>query len=197
MAPSPRVIALIMAAGRARRFGSDKRLARLPGGEMLLAATLAGARHAFAERFLVIGRHDEPGRRLAGAAGIGSLIAPRADLGLGFSLADATSELLRRAPDAAALAVVLGDMPSVAEPTYARLAGAAAPGRIVRPYHRGRPGHPVLFGRTFWPALSRLRGPEGGRELIAAHHSALCSIEVDDPGILLDVDRPEDLARLG
>ncbi len=197
MAASPRVVALIMAAGRARRFGGDKRLARLSGGETLLAATLAGTRHAFAERFLVISGHDAPGHRLAEAAGVGSLVAPRADQGLGFSIADATSELLRRDLEAEALAVVLGDMPRVAATTYTRLAGAVAPGRIVRPGYRGRPGHPVLFGRDFWPALSRLAHPEGARDVIAAHHSALCRIAVDDPGILLDVDRPEDLARLG
>ncbi|WP_431025409.1 nucleotidyltransferase family protein [Halomonas sp. H5] len=197
MASSPRVIALIMAAGRARRFGSDKRLARLPGGGTLLAATLAGTRHLFAERFLVIGGHDAPGHRLADAAGVGSLVAPRAELGLGHSIADATSELLRHDLEAEALAVVLGDMPGVAATTYAGLVGAAASGRIVRPGYHGRPGHPVLFGRDFWPALARLAGPKGARDVIAAHHSALCRIEVDDPGIRIDVDRPEDLARLG
>ncbi|WP_355661650.1 nucleotidyltransferase family protein [Halomonas salifodinae] len=196
MASPPRVVALIMAAGQARRFGSDKRLARLPDGETLLAATLAGTRYAFTERFLVIGRHDDTGRRLAAATGVDSLVATRADLGLGFSIADATSELLRRAPEAEALAVVLGDMPRVAAATYADLVDAAHPGRIVRPGYRRQPGHPVLFGRDFWPALSRLAHPAGARDVIVANRQALHPLEVDDPGILLDVDRPGDLARL-
>ncbi len=196
MAQSPRVVALIMAAGRARRFGSDKRLARLSSGETLLAATLAGTRYAFTARFLVIGRHDEPGRRLAAAAGVDSLVAPHAGRGLGFSIADGVAELLRRDLDAEALAVVLGDMPRVAAATYADLVDAAHPERIVRPGYRRQPGHPVLFGRDFWPALSRLAHPAGARELIVANRQALHPLELDDPGILLDVDRPGDLARL-
>ncbi|MNO06421.1 MobA-like NTP transferase domain protein [compost metagenome] len=54
--------------------------------------------------------------------------------------------------------------------------------------HHDERGHPVLFGRDFWPELLRLTGDEGARRVMRAHASAWVAVGVDDPGVLRDVD---------
>ncbi|MDW7747198.1 NTP transferase domain-containing protein, partial [Halomonas sp.] len=89
--------------------------------------------------------------------------------------------------------VLLGDMPDIAPSTLASLGRAARRDTILRPVHGGRPGHPVLFGRTLWPELAALQGDRGAREVVRRHVSRLHLIPVKDPGIHRDVDTPGDL----
>jgi molybdenum cofactor cytidylyltransferase len=63
--------------------------------------------------------------------------------------------------DAQAVAIVLGDMPWILPQTYCRLVEAADPAAIVVPRYQGQNGHPVLFGRDYWPELAELCGDEG------------------------------------
>ncbi|MDR5866142.1 nucleotidyltransferase family protein [Halomonas koreensis] len=196
--PGPDVAAVILAAGASRRFGAeDKRRARLPSGQTLLAATVARAAAAF-PRLRVVLRHDDDPAALGLAPGTPLIRAPHAADGLGASLADAFAALAGDAELAGveAAAVLLGDMPALAPETLTRLADHATPARIVRPRHAGRPGHPVLFGRDFWGELTGLDGDQGARGVIARHRDHCLELEVDDPGIHLDIDAAADLATL-
>ncbi len=108
--------------------------------------------------------------------------------GLASSLRAGVSAL----PDGASGALVLlGDMPEVTAPLLDRLiaAFAAAPGADAAvPVHGGRRGNPALLGRgLFAPALA-LAGDEGARRLLA--RARVVEVEVDDAGVLLDVDEP-------
>jgi molybdenum cofactor cytidylyltransferase len=90
--------------------------------------------------------------------------------------------------------VALADMPAVRPSTIAQLVAALAGGAsLVAPEYRGTRGHPVGFSQEWFDFLSRLRGDEGARHLLAVHRERLQRISVDDPGILADVDRPADL----
>ncbi|XKE46996.1 nucleotidyltransferase family protein [Halomonas organivorans] len=189
------VVALILAAGASRRFGAgDKRRARLPGGQPLLAATVENAAAVFPRLRVVLRDDDEP-EALGLTPDTPVIRAPHARDGLGASLADAFAVLAKDGDLAgvAAAAVLLGDMPCLSPATLRRLRDHAAPGRIVRPRHAGRPGHPVLFGRAHWPELATLAGDEGARGVIARHRSQCREIEVDDPGIHVDIDAAADL----
>jgi molybdenum cofactor cytidylyltransferase len=97
--------------------------------------------------------------------------------------------------EAAGWVIALADMPWIAPATVATIATRIAAGAaICAPVRAGRRGHPVGFDRRYRDALMRLTGDQGARSVIAAHRDALLEIAVDDPGILRDVDRPEDLA---
>ncbi|WP_263140495.1 nucleotidyltransferase family protein [Pseudomonas sp. RIT-PI-AD] len=191
MLPDTDVIALILAAGRGRRFGRDKRLARLPDGTPLLAASLAQARRCFAEVAVVL-REDDDAQALGIPAEVRVIRCAEADLGMGHSLA-AGARALRERP-ARALAVLLGDMPWIAEGSLRRLACAAEATHILFPRYRGERGHPVLFGRLFWGALETLEGDRGARELLQERPECCVAIDLDDPGVLRDVDSEAALA---
>lgn len=110
--------------------------------------------------------------------------------GMGRSLAAAVAAIPAHWD---AVLVALADMPFVRGDTIDRLVEHASPDAVVRPRHAGRPGNPVLWGRSHFPALAELRGDAGGRSLLGDRVPLL--IDCDDPGILFDVDTPEALAE--
>lgn len=189
------VIALVMAAGKSRRFGADKRQVQLTSGLTLLQTTLALAQQNFSETWAVIGAGDDP-EQLNIPSSVRVLQAPPKDIGLGTSLGAAFCALMVQRSQATAAAIMLADMPWVSVPTCQSLIQASHPKRIVRPNFTSRAGHPVVFGRSFWPQLAELKGEEGARKVIDANPKACDFIELDDPGIHWDIDVPGDLKSL-
>jgi molybdenum cofactor cytidylyltransferase len=188
------VVALVMAAGRARRFGADKRREKLLPDHTLLAATVQSMAAVFDSVRVVLRSDDDPATLGLTDPGLQVVPSPRADQGLGFSIADGFRALC--GSQATAAAVLLGDMPCIEPATFVSLIEHAAADRIVRPQFHGRAGHPVIFGRDLWGELSQLQDGEGARSVIHCHPEACMHIEVDDPGVLMDADRPEDLQAL-
>jgi len=210
-APGEAVAGLILAAGQSRRFGSDKRRASCGPGETLLQRSIAlAAGHC--DRIFVVLRPEDVAhdRELLGewwqADKLVPVYAERSAEGMGGSLAEgmvAIGEWEDEAgPPFAAVLLMLADMPRIQPATIAALLAARqGPDSIVQPcYHRAgrsRAGHPVLFGRHWFAELGQLSGDRGARRIIEANSHCHRSIAVDDPGILQDMDRPEDLAALG
>jgi molybdenum cofactor cytidylyltransferase len=181
------VIALVLAAGSSQRYGSDKRRACLADGSTLLNASLAVAQHSFARVAVVLRADDEP-QQLALPDGVQVIRCLEPERGMGHSLAVGVAAL--SAWPASAIAVMLGDMPWIAEDALRSLCEQASSERIVYPLHRGQRGHPVLFGSRFWPELQGLSGDQGAREVLLAHADCCVGVNVEDPGVLADVDTP-------
>lgn len=190
--PSPSVIALLLAAGSSRRFGSDKRQARLPCGRSVLQASLETALRVFSEVHVVL-RDTDDADALGIAATVPVVRSPQADLGMGHSLASGIATL--GDSDALAVAIVLADMPWLRRETLLQLVAHADPQRIVMPVYDGQQGHPVIIGRAFWPLLEGLTGDKGAKAVIGAHAQACIRVQTDDPGVLLDADTPAALAN--
>lgn len=185
---------LLLAAGRGRRFGGNKILARLADGRAVgLAAAAALA--AAVERVLVVvdGDGGETERAFA-AAGYVTCRAPEAALGMGHSLARG----IGASTDSSGWLVALGDMPYVRPETIIALAAALRAGApIVVPSHAGRDGHPVGFAAALADELGALRGDRGARAVIERDPARVERLVVTDAGILRDVDTPADLAGGG
>ena len=178
--------ALILAAGSGQRFGSDKRLFPIEGVPML-SRTLNLYRAVFEDVVVVI-RPDEPQiAALVQAAGARIVEAADASRGQSRSLAAGVAAL----DQGPGLVVGLGDMPFVAPATLRAIVDemSAYPEHIVRPRHAGRPGNPVGFPAAARAALAAIEGDTGAREVVAAS-DRIRFVEVDDPGVLTDVDRP-------
>lgn len=180
-------VALVLAAGRGRRFGSDKRVAVLPSGERMLTQTLNRALAVFPQVWVVLRVEDDPV-----ALGIDDRVtvvrAGRADEGMGRSLATGVAAL--EGTGFEAVAVMLGDMPWVEVRTLEQSRDLAERERIVVPTFDGTRGHPVVFGKQFWKVLAGLDGDQGGKRLIELNREACLVFETGDPGVLLDVDAP-------
>ncbi|MDN6855904.1 nucleotidyltransferase family protein [Pseudomonas sp. CAN2814] len=181
------VVALVLAAGQGSRFGADKRRATLPDGRSLLAHSVERALAVFDEVRVVL-RDGERAEDFGLPSPCRVIHSPDAALGMGHSLAAGIASL--GDSQACAVAILLGDMPWIAPQTLRELTDAASASTILFPLHDGQRGHPVLFGREFWPALTQLSGDEGARVVVQAHRDRCITLEVTDAGVLRDVDTP-------
>ena len=87
-------------------------------------------------------------------------------------------------------------MPWIRPETIARVAGAIGGGAVVAaPFFSGKRGHPVGFAASCFADLAALTGDEGAKAIVAAHRDRIARVDVDDPGILRDIDTREDLDR--
>jgi molybdenum cofactor cytidylyltransferase len=188
------LVGVLLAAGFGRRFGGDKRVHALPDGGLM---ALASARQLklVCRHTLVVVRSDDD--ILAGwMRDIGCTVVCTADAaqGMGHSLASAVLATRK----AAGWLVALADMPFIRQETYRAVKEALAAGSpIARPSYRGRPGHPVGISCAWREQLVALTGDMGARDLIREAGRSCTIIEVDDRGVIQDIDTPTDLLSGG
>jgi molybdenum cofactor cytidylyltransferase len=184
------IAGILLAAGSGTRFGSHKLLHPLPDGMPLVIASLRALREGVDEVIAVVRPGDAALSKLLEKEQARVIVCEHAAQGMGASLACG----VRATANAQGWLIALGDMPSIPSPIVARLAARLRAGcAVVAPVCRGRRGHPVGFGREFFPALSELNGDAGARAILGAHAARLELLHTDHPGVLRDVDTPYDL----
>lgn len=191
---SDKVIALVLAAGFSRRFGSDKRVAILKDGRGLLQTTLQCTVKSYETVLVVLQINDDP-YILGVPDGIPIVRASSVEFGLGSSLAAGVKSVVDTKLEGDAIAVILGDMPLIDQSTHISLSNLATSGNIVRPRFEGKYGHPVLFGRIFWPELERLKGDSGGIVVIENNSSSCTELDVSDSNVIKDIDTVANVAE--
>lgn len=182
------IACIVLAAGKSSRFGSDKRQAQNSLGQTLLGLTLESIPSSFRQRILVLHPGDEA-MASAYAADWQIVYAEQAEHGMGNSLAAAIPHVA----DCAAVLIALADMPLVSLATFTLLAEAARPDRIMVPFFEQQRGNPVVIGRNFLPKLAELKGDSGARQLMQQHPELVVRLEVNDPGVLRDIDTAAEL----
>ena len=184
-----RIAGILLAAGAGTRFGGAKLLAPLADGTSVGRRACANFVAAVADVIAVVRPGDDALAGELAAAGARVTICPDARAGMGASLAHG----VRAAGDADAVMIALADMPWIQPGTFGAVAAGLRRGeQLVVPRHQGRRGHPVGFGRAHFAALGALGNDEGAREIIAGA-TGICWVDVDDPGVLRDIDVPADL----
>lgn len=185
-----RIVGLLLAAGSASRFGSDKLRHALPHG---VPIAVQAARIFKLELSRVVAVVKPESAELVDALkeeGCEVVVCENAAEGMGASLACAA----RAAGEADGYLVALGDMPFLRRTSIAAVRDALVNGApLVAPYFRTRRGHPVGIGKRFYEDLLSLRGDDGARKLLAANAGQLVKIPIGDPGVIRDIDTPQDL----
>lgn len=192
---------VVLAAGRGSRFrGAGHKLEQSldleVGAETVLTRTL---RHAIATGLPVV---------VVTTAALAPLVHPflaqrdvvelpqeDADgrpvpIGMGLSIAAGVAAT----GDADGWLILPGDMPMVRPQTLLQVAAGLEQYPVCFAQYRGLQGHPVGFCTELFSELVALQGDEGARRIVARY--AAQPIEVDDPGVRVDVDTLEDLDRM-
>jgi molybdenum cofactor cytidylyltransferase len=194
-------VALLPAAGASRRMGRPKLL--LPYREGTIAGALvASLRTAGVETIaLVTAPGDAALQDWACAAGLLVAVNPDPERGMLSTIQEGIAALGGAAMLAGrgeTLVVSPADLPAVRPETIAevirRRAAARAP--LALPVWQGRHGHPLVIAPELIPEISDLQGAAGLRQLRDRHAAETLWIEVDDPGVVQDVDTPEDYQAL-
>lgn len=184
------IAGILLAAGRSIGFGCDKLLVQMPDGAPMVVASARLLLDVTDRVFAVVRPGaDVPADLLARQ---GAVIVPcvQADTGMSASLSCG----VRAVADFDACVIALGDMPFIRPETARAVVDALRGGApVVVPAFEGRFGHPVGFGRPLYRELTELEGDEGARSILRRHDIGLEVIECDDPGIVRDVDHPDQL----
>ena len=189
----PRVAAIVLAAGAARRMrGRDKLLETVDGRPVLRVVAEAAVASRADDVVVVLPPESEA--RAAALAGLAATVAEASDWAEGMA-ASLRAGLAVVADRAEAVVVLLADMPEVGAADIDRLIAGFDPeeGReIVRAVAAdGTPGHPVLFGRRFFESLAALRGDRGAREVLAEAGEFVVEVSTGGRRALTDLDTPE------
>jgi molybdenum cofactor cytidylyltransferase len=185
------IVGVLLAAGSSRRFGADKLTRRLPEGGEVAVRACQNLRAGVDQVLAAVRPGDlELAQKLL-AVGAEIIVCPDAGRGMGASLA---CGVRASSPQTLAWLVALADMPWIKPATIQAVAQAMRCGAdLAAPCWQGRRGHPVGFAARHRAALSALDGDAGAKSVIDAHAERLRLIDVDDPGVVRDIDRPEDL----
>jgi molybdenum cofactor cytidylyltransferase len=183
---------VVLAAGKGSRFkGSAHKLEQSLGDLSVLGSTLRNAIESHLPVVVVTTQ--------ALAATASQVVATRdvvvvpqalAALGMGHSIA---AGIAARA-DAPGWLLLPGDMPMVRPATLLAVAAALEHHPVAYAQYQGRRGHPVGFAAELYSELMRLSGDEGARRIVARYPAI--GVDVDDPGVLLDLDTEADLLAL-
>jgi len=195
-----RVAGLVLAAGASSRLHGGSKLLLPYAGGPLVAAPVRAALDAGLDPVVVVVGH----RGAEVRAGLASLedaagrvrVAAVTDPSLGqASSLSAGIGALEAEPEVEAAAVLLGDEPGVRAEDIRRVVEVWRRGgtAVVRARYRDRPGHPVVFGRSWFARLAGLTGDHGAGRLLETHRDDV--IEARLPGTApVDVDTREDYA---
>ena len=182
-----------MAAGLSTRMGAVKQVLSIEGRPMVARVVQllldSGVRHVV----VVVGHAQSAVEEAVQSLPVQTVFNPRYQngemidsvrVGLGAFPAHVTAAL-----------IALADQPFIASKTVHALLAACKTrsSTIYQPRHKGRHGHPLLLHSATWPDV--MTAPPGTtlRDITYGHRDRRCSVPVDDPGILMDIDRPEDL----
>lgn len=183
-----RTAAIVPAAGSGERFGGAKLQAEI-GGKMLIERTVGSLRDAgIDDLVLVVG--PETGT-LIDARDVQIVVNPDPSRGMFSSLQAGLEDII-----ADAILVLPGDMPFVLPQTIRSLVQVfEARGGIVSPRFNGKRGHPIVLPPLLQQAILVADASSTLHHMLKAHPELRIDLDVDDRGVLRDVDTREDLAR--
>lgn len=181
---------ILLAAGRGRRFGSDKLLHPLDDGVPLAVHAARALKAALPRSTAVVDANNNELIESLQQEGLSVVLNRDPECGMGHSIAAGVSAEI----GADGWVIALADMPWLKAQTILSVAnGLHEANTICAPRYQGRRGHPVGFGKAYRQSLQTLSGDEGARSIIATNRRELLLFDTADSGVVRDVDYPQDL----
>ena len=192
-----RLVGLVLAAGQSRRFpGRNKLLVEVDGAPLLLRTVSVLQKAGLQDIRCISGADHEVMSPLLAAAGAQCIQNSRFAEGMGASLAFGARSIEPEATGG--ILVCLADLPFLSVESVGKVIQAFrahACERIAQPIHDGRAGHPLLFPTRCVEELRALSGDVGAKAILRRESANLIRVEVESPGIYLDMDTPDDFLR--
>jgi CTP:molybdopterin cytidylyltransferase MocA len=185
------IAAIVLAAGKSERMGSPKALLPINGQTFLENILSAISRTSIEETFVVVGHHRS---EIEARVALRSVVFnAEYEKGMITSLQAG----IRALPwDTSGAFLFLVDHPLVESTTIEAMIEHLAPNRIVLPVFEGRRGHPVLFASEVLQEILDLPVSQGANIVVHKDPARIVEVSVKAPGILVDIDTPEDFKKL-
>lgn len=165
------------------------------GGELMLQKVLDTFRKTKVDGIVVVlGAHEREVRRRVRFEREKVVSNPTYSKGMSGSLKVGIAAVGRHA-DAAIIA--LADQPFLSATTVDKLIDEYSDSRapIVIPVYDGRRGNPVLFDKSVFPQLMKIRGDVGAKSVVENNSAAVLEVPVKDEGVVVDLDTLKDYRR--
>ena len=190
-----RAVAVVTAAGSAERFGGKKLLTPIDGEPLLDHTIRALLEGGVAEVIVVVGRDARAELEHDVNAMLDPRVRPVENPDPARGMFSSIQEGIAQAQGDAIL-VMPGDMPFVSSKTVrAVIAAYERKPSIVSPRYRGKRGHPVALPPSLRDEIRAADAHATLHDVIHAHADMRVDVDIDDRGVISDIDRPEDLAR--
>lgn len=186
---------ILLAAGESRRMGAPKALLFYQGQTFIARICAAFLSAGVDELIVVLGaRAEELRQALPAHPALRTVVNLRYFQGQLSSLMTGIGAL---APESEAAVVNLVDHPLVTAETIKALIASfrATPLPILIASYQGRRGHPVLFSSQVYGEILAAPLDQGAKVVVRKDPARVREIQLDDPGILADIDTPEDYRR--
>ena len=189
-----RVAGIVLAAGKATRYGDIKQM--LPWGDSTMVAQSARAAldAGLDPVVVVLGYQAEKVKKSLAGLPVQLVHNPDFEAGQSTSLRKGLEAL---PANSGAAVFLLADQPLVTAEVITKIVSVHRQSfaSACVPVFEGTRGNPVLFDKTLFGELAELRGDTGGRELLAKYQN---TVELVPSGraVLLDIDTPEDYRLL-
>jgi len=188
-----RLALVVLAAGQSSRMGEPKALIELDGRPLLEHILTGPLLDKLGDVVVVLGHHADALRPIVQRCNRRHVLNDHPDRGRTGSIQCGLQTL---SPDIEGVFLQPVDCPLVMTDTFRSLAGHLGQADVVIPTHNGQGGHPPLFAARLFESILAAGPDQPLRDILSAPGISRCTIELDDPGVLLNVDRPEDLAAL-
>jgi CTP:molybdopterin cytidylyltransferase MocA len=129
---------------------------------------------------------------------LGAICVQNADYAAGEMLSSVRCGVAAIADQVSGIMLVLGDQPVVRPQTLGQLRDlwSTSKAPIVIPTYAGRRGHPLILASALVSEIQALAPAQTLRDLVHRHLDAALQQPVDDPGVIVDVDTPDDYQRM-
>ncbi len=186
--------AIVLAAGRSRRMGTQKLLLPFHGQPMIVRIVEEVLQSPVDPVIVVVGREAKPIDDLLRGRNVQLVTNIHLQDEMLVSVRCGVAALPR---ETSAFLVILGDQPSLtADLLRMLIAGFSSADRgIIVPTHAGKRGHPLLISMRYREEILTRFDGQGLRGLLAAHSEDVLELAVTDAGILEDLDYPADYAQ--
>jgi len=190
----PQIAGILLAAGNSSRMGEPKALLDYKGSTFIDTILNHLQQSGCDPVMSILGNAGDMICKCTNVNQYECHSNPSPDKGMLSSLKVAI-EKLPQSCDGFILALV--DHPAVKESTYSEMIQTARqnPDRIIIPKFFGSNGHPVFFGRRFFNDLMKTPEDEGARLVVHQQMHNVHYLDVEDEGILYDIDTPEELNK--
>jgi molybdenum cofactor cytidylyltransferase len=192
-----KIVALVLAAGYSRRMKKNKMLLPFGTGTVIEHTVQKFFQAQMDGVAVVVGHEQERIRQALSSYPVRFIENPHFPEGMSTSVKEGI-RVLGEDPLVEGVMIIPGDMPLVQIKTISAMREIfyESFSSIIIPLYEGKRGHPALFARSLFPRLQEITGDIGARDVVRENLTRCCFLKVNDPGILIDIDSPEEYARM-
>ncbi len=183
--------AIVLAAGMSTRMGKPKALLTLGGVPLVEHAVRSFWAAGVRAVTVIVGHRAGEITPILERLGVTMVLNHRYHEGM---LSSVKAGVGRLPPAVQAFYVLPVDCPVIRQETIRSLAGTIGDSLVAYPCYAGRRGHPPLIHAGLAPHILAWNQPGGLAAALQAHGGAAASIETQDPGVVMDIDTPDDYA---